>query len=117
MSDRSNSHAREVEDLEEQVDALVARLARIETANDEFISWDMHKRLSAGESAVKVWREHRGMSPTELAAAAGLSEEQLAALEAGDLEPGLRVVARLAHALRLDIDDLVPAEQDEIAAE
>jgi DNA-binding XRE family transcriptional regulator len=117
MSKTSNTQAREIEELEDQVDALFARLARIETANDEFISWEMHKRLSEGESPVKVWREHRGISPGELAKAAGIPELQLVDLEAGGTEPGLRVMARIARALRLDVDDLIPAQQDDIAAE
>ncbi len=117
MNGRSNRPAREVEELEDQVDALAARLARIETANDEFIPWDMHKRLSTGESPIKVWREHRGMSAADLAAASGVSAGQLATLEAGTSEPGLRLMARIARALRVDVDDLVPAEQPDIAAE
>ncbi len=108
---------RDVDDLEDQVDALFARLAKVETANDEFISWDMYKRISDGESPVKVWREHRSMSPAELAKAARVAEEDLTTLEAGGAEPGLRAMARIARALRLDVDDLVPQAQDDMAAE
>ena len=117
MNSIPNAQAAEIEELETQVDGLVARIARIETANDEFIPWEMHKRLSAGENAVKVWREHRGMSAIALAGAASVGEAQLLAYEAGGPEPGLRALARIAQVLRLDVDDLVPPQHDDIAAE
>jgi DNA-binding XRE family transcriptional regulator len=112
-----NAQAAEIDDLEMQVDSLSARLARIETANDEFISWEMYKRLSQGEVPTLVWREHRGLSVGALAATAGVPESRLAAYEAGGPEPDLRAMARIARALRLDVDDLVPPTQDDVAAE
>jgi ribosome-binding protein aMBF1 (putative translation factor) len=117
MNEIPNAPASEIEALEDQVDGLFARLARIETANDEFIPWEMHKRLSGGESAVRVWREHRGLSLRKLSEAARTPEQQLVVLEAGGAEPGLRVMARIARALGLEVDDLVPPEFDDIAAE
>jgi DNA-binding XRE family transcriptional regulator len=36
----------------------------------------------------------------------------LEAIEAGRSDPGLRVMAPIARALRIDLDDLVPPSQD-----
>jgi DNA-binding XRE family transcriptional regulator len=100
------------EEMEDQRDSLDARLASILASDEDVMPLATVKRLSEGENPVLVWREHRGMSLPELAAAADLSNGDIAALEMGGVEPGLRAMARIAAALRVDIDDLVPWAQD-----
>ncbi len=107
----SNSLAHELEEMEDQRDALDAMLAHILTANEENLPWSMFKRLSAGANPVRVWREYRGLSRLELSRATAISESDLAAIEDGLVEPSLRVTAVIAKALRIDMEHLVPCEQ------
>ena len=104
--------AEEIEHLEYENDVLAARLAAYETANQEYVPGEMIRRMSDGESPTRVWREHRGLEAANLARSAGLTEQDLARLEAGAWEPGLRAMSRIARVLRVDVDDLVPWPQD-----
>lgn len=88
--------------------------AAAEAASDETLPWRTYKRLGAGESPVRVWRAHRGLKGKDLAAAAEISQAYLSDIERGRREGSLRVVARLARALGVQVDDLVPANIDEI---
>jgi DNA-binding XRE family transcriptional regulator len=110
---RINSPARELEEMEDQRDAAIAMLARMQTANDELLPWALVKRLTSGENPVRVWREHRGMEPDRLAALAQLTPAALGAIEAGKTELSLRIAAALARALNVDADDLLPAEGED----
>ena len=103
--------AQEIEELEYLNDVMAARLANIETANDERIPGSVVDRCVRGETPALVWRELRGMTRLEVAAAAGLSDTALAEIESGILDPGLQPMAKLARALRVDLDDLVPWSQ------
>ena len=105
--------AEEIEALEYQNDVMAMRLARYETANDEFIPGWVVDRLHVGEVPARVWRDYRGLSMAEVASAAGLEESAVAEIEAGSHEPGLRVMARMARALRVEVDELVPWAQED----
>jgi len=85
-------------------DAAKGRLARGE---DELIPLEMTERRLAGESALKLWREHRGMTQEALAKATGVSRPMIAAIEAGHKTGGVGTLKKLAAALRIDLDDLV----------
>ncbi len=87
--------------------------AAAKAAGDETIPWQTYKRLSAGESPVRVWRAHRGLKGKDLAATADISQAYLSDIERGRREGSLRVMARLARALGVQLDDLVPANMDE----
>ncbi len=108
--------AQEVEDLEYLNDVMAARLANIETANEERIPGWVVDRCMAGEAPALVWRELRKLTLSEVAAAAGLPESVLAGIESGSAEAGLRQMGKLALALRIDLDDLIPWNGDGEAA-
>jgi DNA-binding XRE family transcriptional regulator len=103
--------AEELDALDYLNDVLAARLAQVETANDEFIPAWVVERMHAGENPARVWREYRGLSIAEAAAAAGLDVPEIEAIETGASEPGLRVMKRLAHALKVEVDELTPWPQ------
>jgi DNA-binding XRE family transcriptional regulator len=107
----SNAAAREAEELEDQLDAALLKLARVEQANEETVPFEIVRRLSDGAVPVTVWREYRGLSPEELAAAAHVPAELLGAVERGKEDVPLRTMQALARALRVDLDDLVPWSQ------
>lgn len=82
-----------------------ARSGRREARKDH-LPVELVERLFAGESAIRVWREHRLLSTTDLALSAGLTLEELEAIEAGTAAPGSDTVTRLAEALEVPADEL-----------
>ena len=90
------------EALEEAADAEALRLGHAE----ETIPMSMADRLYR-ENAVKVWRTHRGMTATHLAAAADISNSQLSAIESGDSSGSVATLQRIANALEVTVDDLL----------
>ena len=83
------------EALEEAADAEALRLGR----TDEVIPMGMADRLYR-ENAVKVWRAYRGMTETELATAADISNSQLSAIESGDSSGSVAALQRIAKRSR-----------------
>ena len=90
------------EALEDAADAEALRLGCAE----ETIPMSMADRLHQG-SPVRVWREHRGMSATDLAAAAGISNSQLSAIENGESSGSVATLRRVARVLAVTVDDLL----------
>jgi DNA-binding XRE family transcriptional regulator len=88
------------------VKAYDAAKGRLERGEDELIPLEIVERRLAGESAVKVWREHRGMTQENLAKAAGVSRPMIAGIEAGHKRGGIATLKKLAEALRIDLDHL-----------
>ena len=78
----------------------------VNQAPEEFLPLEATERLVAGDSAVKVWRQHRGMNQGELAAASGISQNYLSEIEGGRKGGSVEVLKALAQALGLDLDDL-----------
>lgn len=75
-------------------------------ANAERLPHEMVKRLCA-ENPLRVWREHRGFSMEQLAAAADISPAHLSDLEQGRRALSPTVLKWLAALLRVDVDDLI----------
>ena len=63
-----------------------------------------------GESPIKVFREYRGLTQAKLAEVADTSSAYLSQLETGRRDGSLKLMRRLADALRVELDDLVPRE-------
>jgi DNA-binding XRE family transcriptional regulator len=113
MTDTPKTAEQEIEELEYLNDVLAARLARVETANDELIPGEIVHRLSAGEPPLRVWREYRKLTAEGLAERAGVPVGTVAEIEGGRLEGPLRVFVALAGALGIDAEDLLPWPQDD----
>ncbi len=64
-------------------------------------------RLLAGENAVKVFRDHRGMTRKQLAGASGINPLYLSQIERGVRTGSARTLSALAEALGVDVDDLI----------
>ena len=56
------------------------------------------------------WREYRGLTQQELGKGLGLSKMTISGLETGKRDTSSRNWRRLANALSVDIDDLIPLE-------
>jgi transcriptional regulator with XRE-family HTH domain len=61
-----------------------------------------------GESPLRVWREHRGLTQQALADAAGVGKSYISQLEAGTKTGAIGTLRAIASALRVDLDDLEP---------
>jgi DNA-binding XRE family transcriptional regulator len=68
---------------------------------------DVVKATSCGDSLIKAWREHFGLSQAELAAKAGISESILIELESNAVSPKKTDLAKLAKAMDIDKKQLI----------
>ncbi len=90
----------------EDVAAAKAAEARVDSGQSEYLPIDVAERLLAGESPLRVWREHRGISAGALAEAVGISMSYLSAIE-GRRRPGsFEVMTRIAKVLGVSLEDL-----------
>ena len=78
----------------------------IAEGRDEAVPAEIVARLIAGEKAIRVWREHRGLNSAELARRSDLSAPFLHQIETGKRQPSVAALKRIAEALGVDLDDL-----------
>lgn len=101
------------EDYEDLIDGLHAGaiMARI-AAGEETWPHELIVELAETDSRIRTYRKYRGMTVTELADAAGISQPHLSDIENGKKNGSVDVLKRIAIALRVDLDDLVVWEQE-----
>ena len=68
---------------------------------------DVADRLLAGENPIRVYRSHRGMKQSALAAAAGVHPVYLSQIETGKRAGSAKTLAAIAGALGVAVDDLI----------
>jgi DNA-binding XRE family transcriptional regulator len=104
-----------VEDLQKLMDdaemladvkAYDAAKGRLEDGDDEIVPLELTERRLAGESTVKIWREHRKLTQEQLAKKSKVSREMIAAMESGRKNGGLGTLKKLAGALNVDLENL-----------
>lgn len=90
------------------VDRHSAHEARVgwKRARRDYLTLDETERLLRGESAVKVWREKRGLSQRALAAAAGVAASYLAEIETGRKPGSVDALIKLARAIGVELGEL-----------
>ncbi len=81
--------------------------AALAAGQEELVPADYAKRLIAGESPLRVWRELRELSQVKLGAVSGVNRVQLADIEAGRGKGSVETVRKLADALGVRLDDLI----------
>ena len=81
-------------------------MAAIARGDEELVPAAFAKRLIAGESPVRVWRELRGLTQTALATASGVNRPQIANIESGAKSGSVATLRKLADALGVGLDDL-----------
>ncbi len=87
--------------------ALRRSTARADTDKSDALPVALYRRIRKGESALRVWREHRGLGLNALARAAGVSAPYLSEIEKGAKPGSAAVLKKLASALEIDMDELV----------
>lgn len=95
-----------VEDREDLA-AIERFQQRLGAGEEELLPAEMVDRILRGESKIRVWREHRGLSARALAAKAGITAAYLSQIETGAREGGVDTLKRIANALGVSLDDLV----------
>ncbi len=75
--------------------------------DEELIPSEVTYALLDGENPIRVWREYRGLTQQQVAEAAGISKSYLSQLETGQRKGSAEVLARVAKALNVSLDDLV----------
>ncbi len=94
------------ERMMDEVDEREATAAYDRTRGEETVPAELVDRLLAGENAIRVWREHRGMTLDQLGAAIGKRKGYLSEIESGKKPGSLATLRAIAAALRVDLDDV-----------
>lgn len=82
---------------------------RAKAKGQELIPAAVVDRLLAGENPIRVWRAYRRLTLEQLADATGISKPYLSQIENGLRQARVNVLGRLAGALAVDLDQIVPA--------
>ena len=80
---------------------------RLASGDEELIPAAVVNALLDGENAIRVWREHRGLSVKALAELAGVAPAYLSQIETGKREGTVSTLSKIAKGLGVTIDDLV----------
>jgi DNA-binding XRE family transcriptional regulator len=81
-------------------------MAAIARGDEELVPESYAKRLIAGESPLRVWRDLRGLTQAALATASGVNRVQIANIESGAKTGSVATQRKLAEALGVSLDDL-----------
>ena len=94
--------------LQEETDArAVAEFHESYLAGREFLVPEaIMRRELEGESPVKLWREHRGLTQQELATRSGISKPYLSHIETGKRQGTVDTLSAIARSLDVPLDVL-----------
>ena len=83
--------------------------ARRKAGIDDGLPIDLYWRLRKGEHPIRVWRAQRSLSLNALAKLADVSPAYLSEVETRKKPGSAAALQRIAHALKVDMDELMPA--------
>jgi DNA-binding XRE family transcriptional regulator len=86
----------------------------IDAGEEELVPAEIVYAILDGANPVRVWREYRGLSQQEVAQKAGISTAYLSQLETGKRAGTPRVLSAIARVLNVDVDDLLPQEDESL---
>ena len=101
--ERLMERAEMLEDIQDFDRAMLA----IEQGSEELVPAEMVNRILDGENPIRVWREHRGLSASQLAEACGVTGSAISQIESGKRKPSIDTLKAMATALNVDVDDLL----------
>jgi len=102
----------EVAEDADDVAALARFAKRYAKGAEETVPAAVVDRLLAGESPLRVWREHRGMSAAQVAGAVGITPAHVSKLESGKGDPSVAVLVKLANVLHTSVEELIGFEPE-----
>jgi DNA-binding Xre family transcriptional regulator len=88
-------------------DALLRR-----AAGEEYFPGELVDRLMEGENPVAVYRAYRRLTQTELASRIGMSAMVISSIESGRNVGRVSTLRKIAQALSVDLEDILPVEPD-----
>lgn len=77
---------------------------------EELIPSEVTFAILDGENPIRVWRNYRTITQQELAEEAGISKPYLSQIETGKRTGTAEVLAAIAHALGVTLNEIIPAE-------
>jgi hypothetical protein len=104
-------YERLVDLAEDKSDILAAERAEARRREgEEYVPAEVVNRILSGESPLRVWRQYRGLTLEKLSKAAGISLTQISDMERRTRQGRPLQWRRLADALRVSVDDVLPDE-------
>jgi ribosome-binding protein aMBF1 (putative translation factor) len=93
-----------MEDIQDSLTVLAAQ----RRGNPGKDSWPsaLVDRMLKGESLVRLWREHRGLTLARLSAATGVAKGYISEVESGKKPGSMAFFKKMAKALDVSLDDL-----------
>jgi DNA-binding XRE family transcriptional regulator len=100
---------------------LLQRLEELEDVRDfrdyrrspaESFPAEVVNRLLDGDNPVKVWREYRGLTQSNVAEKTGVTVAHISQIESGKRECSVKLLKALAVALNVDVEMLLSGEED-----
>ena len=101
--------AEEYEDLCDALEAASA-MADYRAGREETLTLEEVDALLAAPTPLAFWRAKRGLTQAALAKAAKTTQPHIADLESGKHGGSLEVMARIAKALKVKLDDLASGD-------
>lgn len=104
-------YERLLELAEEQADIAAAdRAARRRAEGEEYLPFEFVTAILNGDSALRVWRKHRGLTQDQLADMAGVRKPTVSEIENGKAQGKPALWRALADALNVSVDDILPVD-------
>ena len=104
-------YQRLVEIAEDREDiAAAADAERRRNEGMEYLPASMVNRILDGENALRVWREYRGMTITELAVESGYGHSMISKIETGARQGTVALWNACAKALKVLPEDIMPID-------
>lgn len=97
-----------VVDRLEAVEDDLAFALHAQVPKDRLLPIEAAERIFAGEHPLRVWREHRGLTASELARRADIGRSYIAEIESGRKPGSVAAYRAIARVLGLQVDDLLP---------
>jgi DNA-binding XRE family transcriptional regulator len=94
------------EDFEDMMDIIAYDETKVRK-DEELFPIELTERLINGENALRIYREYRGFTQTQLAAKVNLTQATIAELEKGKQKGSIETWKALSHILNVDINELV----------
>ena len=94
-------------DMASDVAAFDEAVRALNAGEEEALPSAFIKAMLGGESLMRLWRKHRGMTLEALAGVTGLSVGYLSQIETGKRVGTIESLKPIAAALRITLDDLV----------
>jgi DNA-binding XRE family transcriptional regulator len=92
------------------VETLRRSIARVESGEEETFSSAEVDAFLAAKTPLAFFRKKRGVSQDELAKRAGITQGYLSEIKVGRKSGDVRTLRKLADALKVTLDSLVPEE-------